>query len=158
MALNASIEAARAGEAGKGFAVVATEIGALAADTNEAANEIQQVSAIVMQAVDGLQKIAKLVLEFINTTVLKDYQTFSQTSGEFAQKAMSMQEDMKELDKIMEGYFASVGAIRDAIEAIESAAGESSREIINISELLDNLDTTMKDTCLLYTSDAADEL
>ena len=146
LALNASIEAARAGEAGKGFAVVATEIGALAADTNEAANEIQQVSAIVMQAVDGLQKIAKLVLEFINTTVLKDYQTFSQTSGEFAQKAMSMQEDMKELDKIMEGYFASVGAIRDAIEAIGSAAGESSREIINISELLDNLDTTMKDT------------
>ena len=146
LALNASIEAARAGEAGKGFAVVAAEIGALAADTNEAANEIQQVSAIVMQAVDGLQKIAKLVLEFINTTVLKDYQTFSQTSGEFAQKAMSMQEDMKELDKIMEGYFASVGAIRDAIEAIGSAAGESSREIINISELLDNLDTTMKDT------------
>lgn len=37
LALNASIEAARAGEAGKGFAVVAGEVGALAAQSADAA-------------------------------------------------------------------------------------------------------------------------
>ena len=43
LALNASIESARAGEAGKGFAVVATEIQNLAAQSEEAAGEIQRI-------------------------------------------------------------------------------------------------------------------
>ena len=41
LSLNASIEAARAGEAGKGFAVVASEISSLAAQTQEATEEIE---------------------------------------------------------------------------------------------------------------------
>lgn len=42
LGLNASIEAARSGEHGKGFAVVATEIRKMAANSNTAAEDIQQ--------------------------------------------------------------------------------------------------------------------
>lgn len=43
LSFNAAIEAARAGEAGKGFAVVAREVGDLAAQSQEAVQEIGQL-------------------------------------------------------------------------------------------------------------------
>ena len=62
LALNASIEAARAGDAGKGFSIVAEEIGALAGDTNNAANEIRKMSDGVVEAIQGLDTIAEQML------------------------------------------------------------------------------------------------
>jgi methyl-accepting chemotaxis protein len=61
LALNASIESARAGEAGKGFAVVATEIQNLAAQSENAAGEIQRI-------IDDLQAEAGKTLAAMKET------------------------------------------------------------------------------------------
>ena len=49
LSLNASIEAARAGEAGKGFAVVAGEIGQLADNSRQMADEIKKEMEVLLE-------------------------------------------------------------------------------------------------------------
>ena len=73
LALNASIEAARAGEAGKGFAVVAEEIKKLSEDTGEEISKVNDLTAKVFESVKALSRESNAVLEFINGTVMSDY-------------------------------------------------------------------------------------
>ncbi|MBP3824489.1 MAG: methyl-accepting chemotaxis protein, partial [Butyrivibrio sp.] len=97
LALNASIEAARAGEAGKGFAVVAQEISALADNSRQTAGNIQTISENVTQAVKELSNNAIEVVDFINNTVIADYEAFVETGEKYESTAGIMNE-------ILEGF------------------------------------------------------
>ena len=87
LALNASIEAARAGEAGKGFAVVAQEISALADNSRQTAGNIQTISENVTKAVQELSNNAIEVVDFINNTVIADYEAFVETGEKYESTA-----------------------------------------------------------------------
>jgi methyl-accepting chemotaxis protein len=61
LALNATIEAARAGEVGKGFTVVANEVKALAAQTNDATDNIRAKIEAIQRSTDGtVQTITRI--------------------------------------------------------------------------------------------------
>lgn len=90
LALNASIEAARAGEAGRGFAVVADEIGKLAANSKETANSIQEISGSVSEAVQSLSENASGMIDFMEETVLTDYDAFAEAGEKYEQAADTM--------------------------------------------------------------------
>ena len=151
LALNASIEAARAGEAGKGFAVVAEEISELASNSRDAAGNIQSISEEVTKAVRTLSDNAMEVMDFINTTVLTDYDAFVET-GEKYEKTAEIIEEMLEsfkekadnLNEIMDEMANGIMTITSSVQESSSAIGmsaENSTEIVSeingISEAMD---------------------
>ena len=159
LALNASIEAARAGEAGKGFAVVAQEISALADNSRQTAGNIQNISNEVTEAVKSLADNAMQVLEFINTTVLADYDAFVDTGEKYEETARlinemldGISEQTQNLNEIMEQMADSVtsisSSVNEASDAINTSAGHSQDivdEITGISSAMDtNNDVTSK--------------
>ncbi len=140
LALNASIEAARAGEAGKGFAVVATEISELADNSRQTAATIQNISNEVTEAVMTLSKNAQSALDFINGTVLDDYDEFVET-GEKYEHTADIMDDMlnsfnskaTNLNEIMQEMIESILAITNSIQESTTAismSAESSTEIV----------------------------
>ena len=151
LALNASIEAARAGEAGKGFAVVATEISSLAANSRETAGNIQNISLEVTQAVQNLSTNAQNVLDFINTTIISDYDEFVETGEQYKETAVTMDdmfasfnEKAIDLKDIMEEIVSSVNmintSIKESSEAIGLSAQNSSELVQSIKEISDSMD------------------
>lgn len=144
LALNASIEAARAGEAGRGFAVVAQEIGELAGNTNEAANEIQKMSKDVVEAIKGLDHLSERMLSLLQEKIIEEYEKFGDVSQNFTDKSDNIKMSMEQLQEIMQQYVCSLENIKEAMAAVSVSSEENSTEIVKASELLSSIDTDMQ--------------
>lgn len=169
LALNASIEAARAGEAGKGFAVVADEISSLAANSRQTAATIQDIATEVTSAVSTLASNAQEVLDFINGTVIGDYDEFVHTGEKYGQTAEIMNEMLEEftqkadsLNEIMKAMVESVDTITNSIHesssAISMTAENSTEIVVGIKKIFEAMDRNtevteqLNDTAQKFTS------
>jgi len=129
LSLNASIEAARAGEAGKGFAVVAGEISNLAENSRQTASNIQVISDEVTEAVKALSTNAKDVMEFINTTVLSDYDEFAATGEKYEKTADIIGELLDKFTEKASHLDIIMGEMADSISSINNSVAESTQAI-----------------------------
>ena len=145
LSLNASIEAARAGEAGRGFAVVADEIGKLAANSAQAAAEIQVVSKQVIDAVNELATEAEKMIQFMDETAMSGYEKLLVTSKDYQNDVGSMNQMMTEFAISSESLKNNVESIRDAVNSVNIAIEESAKGINNISEATVNITTSVDD-------------
>ena len=139
LALNASIEAARAGEAGRGFAVVATEISSLADNSRQTAANIQEISKEVTEAVHNLSSNAKEVMDFINTTVLADYDDFVATGEKYENTAAVISELLDTFKDKANHLDDIMGEMVESITSISNSVSESSEAIALSAENATNL-------------------
>ena len=145
LSLNASIEAARAGEAGRGFAVVADEIGKLAANSAQAAAEIQVVSKQVIDAVNELATEAEKMIQFMDETAMTGYEKLLVTSKDYQNDVGNMNQMMTEFASSSESLKVNVDAIRDSVNSVNIAIEENTKGINNISEATVNITTSVDD-------------
>ena len=134
LALNASIEAARAGEAGKGFAVVADEIRDLAERSKDTANHIQEISGLVIEAVDKLADNANGMLEFIDSTVLSDYDKLVDVANQYYADADKLDTMMDNIDDKSTELENNITSINESIDGINVAIDENTQGVAMVAD------------------------
>ena len=140
LSLNASIEAARAGEVGRGFAVVAQEIGKLASESAESANQISDVIGNILES--GKQ--------LIDSTALMDDQMENQKAI-FAETITSIKKlsgDVGEMIPMIQNMAKMTNENFEAGKKI----GDSIQSANAISEELAATTTEVANTTEVFTS------
>lgn len=145
LALNASIEAARAGEAGRGFAVVAGEIGKLADQSKQSANQIKE---IIDKLVSDIQNSVDAMTE-LNEIVEKQDLSIKDTNEQFSSVKSNIDNSMSKIELIssktkqLNTERENVTSIVENLSAIseENAASteETSASVTQISAITDNV-------------------
>lgn len=145
IALNASVEAANAGTAGKGFAVVAGEVRSLAHSSQETANRIQAVNRVVTSAVYNLSGHAQHLIDYMNQTVLTEFQAFIQSGQQYKEDAAHIRRTMDAFQEKTRNLKLSMSGIADSIDTITKAIDEGAGGIAGVAGNTRNLADDMEE-------------
>lgn len=145
LSLNASIEAARAGVAGRGFSVVAEAIKKLSENSKIAASNIQITSKVVTDAILSLVDDVKQLLTYIDSSVLKDYESFSDITKHYYDDAAQMATMMKRFADHASILKNSMMEMNQGISNISLTMEENAGSISEIAEQSSGFVSSLQD-------------
>ena len=164
LALNASIEAARAGEAGRGFAVVAEEIGKLATESAQTAEEIRgEMSKLLLQSKNAIAKTEEVTVitgnvnnVLVNTvgrinelidgvgTTVDGVTTISGLSQESAASKTIIVDAMDSLSAISEENAASTEETSASMQELNATVNVLSQSASDLNDLAKKLESDLE--------------
>lgn len=136
LALNASIEAARAGESGRGFAVVANEIGALAKQSGDAAENTRQLIEDSLREVENGHEIvnitAKTLGELISglAEIVREIEEVGVTSMKQTDMIKQINVGIEQISAVTEENSASA-------EECSATSEELSAQAVTMNEMME---------------------
>lgn len=145
ISLNASVEAANAGTAGKGFAAVAREVRDLASSSQETASRIQEVNSVVTSAVYNLSENAQHLVDYMNQSVLTEFQAFVKSGTQYKEDAAYIRRAMDEFHEQTEHLKHSMSGIARSIGTITEAINQGAHGIAGVAGNTKNLAHDMED-------------
>lgn len=139
LSLNASIEAARAGEAGRGFAVVAQEISNLAHRSLETVSDINAIISEVNVAVKNMTDSMTDTTNFLEKSVLVDYDNFNQIGVQYMNDADTFKKGMDNISEDIKVLDSAMEQVAVAVENIYRTIGETSVGVNDIADKTANV-------------------
>lgn len=133
LALNAQVEAARAGEQGKGFAVVAVDVEKTSADITAAVAEINEINDRVINAVEKLSESTTQMNEFIEKSVVGDYDRFVEVGKDYGDTMQAVQDYMRDMREKSTQISDTISGINKNIGGIATAVSESTHMVEQLS-------------------------
>lgn len=152
LALNAAIEAARAGEQGRGFSIVADEVRKLAEQSSITVTSIQETVSKVQEVFRNLSSNAQEILNFIDETIISDYNDSVKMSNQYEEDAeyvSSMSNDIaimteeisKTISQVSQAVQNLVDLTQDSAEGsneISTSVEEVAQAMLEVSEIVKN--------------------
>lgn len=139
LALNASIEAARAGEAGRGFAVVADEIKGL---SNTTASEIEKVNELTDRVMESVHKLAQegtKIIEFLDSDVMRDYDTLATLAENYKRDATFYSEASNTIGASSEELAASITNINELLVRLNASQQELNATVQSVNNNIQDI-------------------